>query len=224
MVEVKRHSINLVAIGRQNPQIINADWLKVNNVVPLNVSPFKELFAQEKSFSKFVSTPVFANLVLGPIEFVVDQERFLITDTAINEWNDTRIFEISEKYFSVLCHTPIRLVGINMVANLTFSDPREDSGFQELFLPKEARVFSAIASKDVNASAAIRYLYPNGSGRLTLGLGELRQKEKIERMVHLNYEFDFKGWPNFKSELKQVPKVGEYWNGVLNQLLRIFEK
>jgi hypothetical protein len=220
MVEVKRHSINLIAIGRQNPQIINADWLKANEIIPLDEPPFKELYAKKEPFSKFVSTPVFTNLVLGTIEFVVDQERFMIIDTAISGWGDTRIIQISEKYFSVLCHTPIRIVGINMVVNLIFSEHKEDSDFQELFLPKEARIFSAIASQDVNASAAIRYPYPNGSGRLTLGFGELRQKEKIERMVNLNYEFDFTDWARFKSELAQISKVGKYLDDVLSKLLR----
>ncbi|MBN2018706.1 MAG: hypothetical protein JW749_00600 [Sedimentisphaerales bacterium] len=220
MVDVKRHSINLVAIGRQNPQIINTDWLKAYKIVPLDEPPFKELFAKKEPFSKFVSTPVFTNLALGPIEFIVDQERFQITDTAINEWRDTCIIQISEKYFSVLCHTPIRIVGINMVVKLTFSNPEEDSIFQELFFPKESPVFKAIANQNINASAALRYSYPNGDGRLILGIGELRRKEKIERMVNLNYEFDFTDWAKFKSELSQIPKVGEYWDGILSKLLR----
>lgn len=220
MVEVKKHSINLVAIGRQNPQIINADWLKANNIVPSDKSPFKELFAQKEPFSKFVSTPVFTNLILGPIEFIVDQERFLITDTAINEWSDTPIIQISKEYFSVLHHTPIRLVGINMAVKLTFSDLKEDSFFQELFLPKESKLFKAIDNKGVNASTILRYSYPNGNGRLTLGLGELRRKERIERMVHLNYEFDFTDFAKFESELAQISKVGEYWDGILRNMLR----
>jgi len=84
MADIKKDFVNLVLIGGQNPQILNVDFLRTNDIVSPDQPPFKELFAKNKPFTKFVSTPVFANLVLENIEFTVDEQRFMIRDRTID--------------------------------------------------------------------------------------------------------------------------------------------
>jgi len=218
MAKLKRYSINFVALGRQNPQILTTDWLKANAILPLDQQPFKKLFAQEQPFSKFVSTPVLTNLVMDTIEFLVDPERFQITDKAIDRWSDSRIIDIGRKYFDVLHHTPLKLVGTNMTAKVEFSDPQESRRFQELFLPASAAVLKIVDRDDVNASAVIRYPYPGDDARVTLSFGE-SNKAEFARMINFNYEFDFTDWEEFHKQLAQIENVAEYCDSLLDKLL-----
>ena len=113
MANQTKNFISVVALGSQNPQILNVDWLIGNGIISEEQHPFNELFKEGRKPTSFLSTPPFTTLVLGPLEFTVDEQRFQIRATSITNWEDTIIFDIAQKYFEVLKHTPLQAVGVH---------------------------------------------------------------------------------------------------------------
>ena len=219
MAEIRKDFISLVALGGQNPQILNVDFLKNNRIVSVDEPPFDKLFKQEKPFTKFVSTPVVSNLVLGNIEFVIDSGRFQIRDNVVSEWTETRIFNIAKKYFEVLSYTPLKTVGFNFNVTITFESPEQGESFQELFLPKESKIVAIISKKKIEADYVIRYPYSESGGRVMLTLSQ-SGKARDQRIVNCNYEFDFSDWEKCAAELKNVPELAKYFDCILDDLLK----
>ena len=219
MASQSKNFISLVALGGQNPQILNVDFLKANKMVPSDEPPFNELFQQEKPFTKFISTPVFSNLVLGPIEFIVDEQRFQIRDTSINNWTDTKILYIAQNYYDTLRYTPLKMVGINFNSEITFATSKESMSFQQLFLPESSQVLGIISNSDISANIVLRYRYSDNGARVTLTINP-PNKANDKRIINFNYEFDFIDWPNFKSELTKMPEIAKYYESILDQLLK----
>jgi len=217
MAEVQKSSVNFVALGRQNPQILNVEWLKVNNIVPSDKEPFRTFFAREKQFDRFVSTPVFSNLLLGPIEFVIDEQRFQVQDKAIDQWPKSLIFQIAQRYFEVLPHTPLRLVGVNLAAKILFASPDEDRKFQGLFLPNNAKLLEITETREGNASVVLRYPFPGAKARAALTINQ-RAKENYERLINFNYEVDCSDIETLKSTVSVLPDVGAYYDSILRKL------
>lgn len=219
MAELSKNFISFVALGGQNPQILNLDFLKANDIIPVKEPPFDELLKQEKPVKKFVSVPGFANLVLENIEFIVDERRFQIREKDLSEWTDTRILEIAKKYFEVLRYTPLKLVGVNLNSTITFKTTEEAGKFQELFLSKDGRLAQIISMDNVTASIVLRYPYANKRGRVMLTVDQ-PNKENKKRTVNFNYEFDFTDWANFRSELDKISEIADYADSIVDELLK----
>lgn len=218
MAEIGKNFISLVALGRPNPQILNVDFLKDNKIVPTDEPPFDKLFQQEKPFTRFISTPVVSNLVLGNIEITVDEARFQIRDIAVSNWTETKIFDIAKKYFKVLPHTPLNAVGINLSSTITFTTNKETADFQQFLLPKNSGILKVISADNISANLVL--LYPYGaSGRITLMLNQPKNTDN-QRIINFNYEFDFTDWSKFADELEKVPEIGGYCDSILSQLLK----
>ncbi|MCK4819585.1 hypothetical protein KA005_27705 [bacterium] len=47
MASQSKNFISIVALGGQNPQILNVDFLKNNKIIPIDEAPFDQLFKQE---------------------------------------------------------------------------------------------------------------------------------------------------------------------------------
>jgi len=218
MTELNKKSVNVVVLGRQNPQILNIDFLKSNEIITVTESPFKELFEKEKPFDKFVSTPVFTNLVLGPIEFVVDERRFSIRDKTIDDWVDTSIFDIALRYFETLRYTPINIIGINFTSEIAFSKIEEQKRFQELFLVEKSTILKIVDNDNVNASIVLRYPYPNDRGRVTLSINPYSEKQS-SRIINCNYEFDCNDVEILKELIGKISEKAEYFDKILNDVL-----
>jgi len=218
MAELSKNFISFVALGGQNPQILNIDFLKAGDIIPVNQPPFDELLKQEKPVKKFVSVPGFANLVLDNIEFIVDESRFQIREKGISEWSDTKILEIAKKYFEVLRYTPLKLVGLNLNSIITFGSSKEATSFQELFLSENSRIVGIIGKDKIAASIVFRYPYSNQGARITLTI-EQPNKENKKRAVNFNYEFDFTSWTKFGSELGKISEISNYFDSIIQKLL-----
>lgn len=214
-----KNFISIVALGGQNPQIINVDFLKDNKIIPIDKAPFDQLFRQEKPAKKIISVPGLANLVLGNIEFVIDEGRFQIRETAISEWVETNIIDIAERYFEVLRFTPLKLVGVNLNSMITFETLEEAGKFQELFLSKDSQLAGIVSKGDITASIVLRYPYSGQNNRVTLTI-EQPNKENKKRIVNFNYEFDFTDWTNFRSELDKISEIADYADSIVDQLLK----
>jgi hypothetical protein len=220
MANLKKNFLSFVALGGQNPQILNLDFLKTNNIIPVNAPPFDKLLKQEKPLKKFVSVPGIANLVLGNVEFVIDQRMFQIRETELSQWGETKIVDIAKKYFEVLPHTPLKLVGVNFNSTIIFETPEEAANCQKLCLPDGSQFPRIISRDNIIASSVLRYPYQDGGGRIMLTV-EQPNKENTERMININYEFDFTNWSNFNGELAQFSEIADYVESVFAELLKV---
>jgi hypothetical protein len=218
MASVGKNFINFVAIGGQNPQILNIDFLKNNQIIPLEREPFATLLAQENPCKKFVSVPGFTNLVLGDIEFIVDEMRFQLQENKVSLWSQTTILEIAKRYYKVLPYTPLKLVGINLNSTIAFDSLEEAQNCQKLCLPEDSDIRKIVSADNISASLTLRYPYSTGQGRVTLTI-EHPSKENDRRRINLNYEFDFVDWDNFRAELDGILEVQEYANSLFDRLL-----
>ena len=218
MAELSKNFISFVALGGQNPQILNLDFLKAENILPVNEEPFVSLLAQEKPMKKFVSVPGLTNLVVGNVEFIVDEQRFQVRETGISQWTDAKVLDIAKRYFEVLPYTPLKLVGVNLNSTITFATSEEAKTCQQLCLPQDSKLARIISGDNVSASTVLRYRYSGGRGRITLTI-EQPNRENSKRMINFNYEFEFADWANFRTELEKIPDVAAYSESVLAQLL-----
>ena len=82
MPSFEGQSLSIVFTGKQNPRILNHDFLLNNGVLPKNKEPFKGLFAKQDSdpFTDFLSTPVLACIRYAPINLLVEENRYQIRD------------------------------------------------------------------------------------------------------------------------------------------------
>lgn len=219
MANLRKNFISFVALGGQNPQILNLDFLKTNDIIPVNAPPFEELLKQEKPMKKFVSFPGLANLVLGNIEFVIDEGRFQVRETEISQWAETKIIHIAKNYFKVLPYTPLRLVGFNFNLTIVFDTATEAVNCQQLCLPKSSQLARVISRDNLSASSVVRYPYGDNEGRIMLTI-EQPNKKNNRRIVNFNYEFDFTDWTGFNRELAKFSEIADYSESVLAKLVR----
>jgi hypothetical protein len=104
MPSFKGQFFSIVFIGRQNPQILNHDFLFSHGVLPKDKEPFKNLFAKQDSqpFTEFISTPVITSIKYGPISLVVEENRYQIIDNRFEDPPSSPIIQITKKYFEEL--------------------------------------------------------------------------------------------------------------------------
>jgi hypothetical protein len=86
---------------------------------------------ETKSFSEFVSTPIFSSIRYGPIAIVVDGTRFQITDNGYFEHPETSVIvEMTRRYFGdLLKYTPLDVCGINFNGRVKFVGPDDERDF-----------------------------------------------------------------------------------------------
>ena len=72
---------------------------------------------------------------------------------------------IAIKYFEVLPYTPLKVVGINLNATITFDTSQEAENFQQMFLPENSKVVTIISKDNIAADLVLRYPYSDTGGR-----------------------------------------------------------
>jgi hypothetical protein len=152
------------------------------------------------------------------VEFTVDEQRFQIRDSGVREWQDTKIVDITKRYFGVLPYTPLRVVGINFNSTIAFQTPQEGVKCEELCLPQGSKLAKILSNAEVSASIRVRYGYGGGNGTVTLTI-EAPAKDATSRAINLNYEFGFSDWKSFEKELSGVPDVARYCDNILNGIV-----
>ena len=216
MAKLVNNYASVVVLGRQNPQILNVDFLKQENIIPTDKPPFVKYMDPKKPFSGFLSTPPLAQLIFDNITFLVEENRFQIKEESIGKWTDTHVISIAEKYYETLQYTPNKVVGVNINSAVIFKSQEEASRFQELFIKNDCFVFQTINEKNMQASSVFRFFSSTLDGRITLAFNQL---VGLKRDINFNYEFDYQDLSNFKEELKKYPKIVEYSQEVITNLI-----
>ena len=215
MANIQKNFASVVALGSQNPQILNEDFLKINKIIPSDQATFDKR-------THFISTPPFATIAFGTVEIIVEEQRFQIRETSLSDWKESCIFDIIKQYYNVLKYTPIKTVGINLNAQISFDSPEEADVFQKLLMPVTSKISKIIAKENADTSMIIRYPYSDG-GRSMLTIdktipGDLRR-------LSFNYEFDCPSetpakWSMFNSKLEKIEELSDYFSAILKDLLK----
>jgi hypothetical protein len=215
MARISKNFLNVVALGSFNPQILNVDFLTHNRIVDPSEPGF-EILNQPKKCKDFLSTPPFARLDFGTVEFIIQQERYQIKESPITQWVDNKIVRITKAYFGVLPHTPIRVVGINMNLKIQFDNNDEANSFNQLIIPGDSQLIQIIPMNDPEGSIVLRYPSPFENGRATLSFG-LAEKTRLERSINFNHEFDYSGSQDW-AKLDDLTRLGQYVDSMADTL------
>jgi hypothetical protein len=215
MAQISKNFITVVVLGDHNPQILNVDFLTHNKIVNPSEPGF-EIMNQPKKFKDFLSTPPFARLDLGTIEFIVQQDRYQIKESQISQWSNTRIIRITRAYFTVLPHTPIRVVGLNMNIKIQFNNQNEADTFNRLIIPANSPLPQLAQMANPEGSIVLRHPSPVGDGRSTFTIGHT-EKTGLERSINFNFEYDCSGTPDW-SRLEILPELGQYFDSLAEAL------
>ena len=214
MADIQKNFASVVAIGSQNPQILNEPFLKINKIIPADQAPFDKC-------TNFVSTPPFATIGFGPVEIIVEEQRFQIREAGLSDWN-TSIFNIVMNYYKILEYTPVTTVGLNLNCQIGFENIEESEGFQKLLLPEKSKIVEIISKDSVDVSIRLRYPHTD-NGRVLMTI-DRTIPDKLQRNLNFNYEFNcFKDgqtdWPMFKTELSNVNNIADYFSDIIDKLL-----
>jgi len=126
MAEYKHNSVNVTVLGKMNTQILTHDWLVKNRII--NKTDFISGSKSDSPFSQFISTPPFTQLAYGHLVFTVEENKFVLSDSKAGI-SKTKIYRMVNKYFSLLPHTPLIKLGINVQGTLSFSSKEEENSF-----------------------------------------------------------------------------------------------
>lgn len=215
MANIQKYFASVVALGSQNPQILNEDFLKINKIIPSDQSPFDKK-------TSFLSTPPFATIAFGSIEILVEEQRFQIREAGLLNWNETHIFDIAIDYYKILKYTPVKTVGLNLNCQIDFENIEEADKFQKLLLPEKSNIIEIISEDNIDISLRLRYPHmDNGQVLLTI---DRSSPDKLQRQLSFNYEFDClkdgkTEWSIFVAELSNVNKLSDYFSGIIDKLL-----
>lgn len=192
MAFFKSNLANIVCLGRQNPQILNIDFLLNNKLIPVNVHPFNKFdfegYAKNHStqpFSEFISTPVLTSIKFEPISIIVEESRFVISDSSGNI-ESTPIFDIATKYFvETLKYTPLTAVGINLNGVIRFEDAREEDVFNTSIGINNVPLGQFFPGDKVRIGMIVR-------ARWNKGIVEIQifntANDELLKLVNFNYE------------------------------------
>lgn len=214
MANIQKNFASIIALGGQNPQILNEDFLKINKIIPAQ-APFDKK-------TNFISTPPFATIAFGPIEFLVEEQRFQIREAGLADWNETQIFDITIEYYKVLKYTPVKAVGINLNCQVDFENVEESIKFQKLLFPEKSKILEIISKDNIDISMRLRYPYSD-NGRVLLTIDRSSQ-DNLQRQLSFNYEFDCiegkeTNWKMVQTELSHVNNIADYFSSIIDKLL-----
>ena len=216
MAKIEKNFVSVVALGSQNPQILNEDFLKVNKIIPSEQSIFEKK-------TNFISTPILTTIAFGSVEIIVEERRFQIRHTNLPSWTETPIFDIVIKYYDVLKFTPVETAGFNFNCKIVFDSLEEANNFHKILLPDTSKI-KEIISEDVDVGMKLLYSYKD-NGRVLLTIERLIH-EKSERVLNFNYEFSClkdgqTKWSIFKERLSKVDQLTQYFSDITGRLLEI---
>ncbi len=218
MPTFKGNFFSIIFLGRQNPQILNHEFLINNNVLPENEEPFKTLFSRENTnpFTEFVSTPVITSLKYGPISIIVEENRFQIMDSRFEKPLSSPIINITKKYFGdILRFTPFILGGINFNGIIKFDDIKEEETFDKQLGIEREKVINIFGIDDIRIGFSLSY--PLNKGTIEINLPKIKDRSKPGG-INFNYEFNYEDIDQFLGNLDDLPLVLEKFNTLINML------
>ena len=215
MANIQKNFASVVALGSQNPQILNEDFLRINKIIPADHSPFDKR-------TNFVSTPPFATIAFGPIEILVEEHRFQVREAGLSDWNKTYIFDVAIDYYKTLEYTPVKTIGLNLNCQINFENTEESEKFQKLLLPEKSKIIEIISEDNIDIGLRLHYPYAE-NGRVLLSI-DRSSPDTLQRQLSFNYEFNcFKDghtdWSMVELELSNANNLSNYFSEILDRLL-----
>ena len=218
MSTAKQNMFSIVLVGRQNPQILNHEFLVRNNVLP-EQEPFKkELKQGENPFTEFFSTPPVARIGYGPYSLLVQEERYQAADTTGDDPQESPILNITKTYFGeLLKYTPFTMGGLNLSGVATYDGPDpEGKLYDALGLDRERLrgTFASNGTVPVNIGAAFEFLV----GRMLVTFTKVREADN-QININFNYEFPYPTeMSEFLSYLDHVKEMVNYRGSLYERL------
>ena len=211
---------SIVFIGRQNPQILNHDFLIKNEVLPVKREPFKSLIkdsSQKKPpFTSYLSTPVVTALDYKWISIIVEENRFQIKDAKFKVPSKSPIITITKEYFGTLLkYTPFQLGGINFGGELKFSDLEEERNFDDRLGIDNKKFETYFKVNKVRISN--RITFPWNDDQLELRIDKPKKDLNISNL-NFNFEFTYENIDSFIGKLDKVDKVYMKFKEILLKL------
>lgn len=211
---------SIVFIGRQNPQILNHDFLIKNEVLPVKREPFKSLIkdsSQKKPpFTSYLSTPVVTALDYKWISIIVEENRFQIKDAKFKVPSKSPIITITKEYFGTLLkHTPFQLGGINFGGELKFLNLEEERDFDGRLGIDNKKFENYFKINKVQYSTKINF--PWNDNQLELRIDKPKKDLNISNL-NFNFEFTYENIDSFIGKLDEVDKVYMKFKEILRKL------
>lgn len=212
---------SIVFIGRQNPQILNHDFLIKNRILPATREPFKSLIknSSEKTppFTEYLSTPIVTTLVYKWIAIITEEGRFQIKDNKFGIPSKSPIVSITKKYFGEhLKYTPFQLGGINFAGQLNFANENDEIAFDKK-LGIDSNVFANIIKIKGEIQYSTKINYPLNEDRLELRVDKSKKhQERAE--LNFNCEFSYDNIDSFISKLDEADRIYEIFQKMLKNL------
>ncbi len=210
--------LSIVFLGRQNPQILNHDFLITHGVLPKDKAPFKELFAKKdgQPFTEFISTPVLSSIKYGSISITIEEGRFQIIDNKFENPPASPIIEITKNYFGrLLRYTPLQIGGINLNGIIQFANDEEEQGLATRLGISRESLSKTTGASDLQIGVSFSFAWK--AGRIGVRLPQPKEDSK-ERDLHFNYEFKCEDIDSSLGHLDEIGQVCEKFNNLLNSL------
>lgn len=218
MITCQPKFFSIILIGRQNPQILNHDFLLKNNIIPFDKSPFKDIVSkqpEEKPFNDFLSTPLLTKLTYKNINIIIEESRYQITDISNIPPADSPIVIFTKNYFSVLKYTPFVLGGFNFNYQLFFSSKDEKVDFEDSFLSDRNGIYKELGIK--NFEISLQVACPFNQNKIEISISKVIGNELV-KVLNFNYEFRYKDIDSFLGYLDEVPILFEKFKSILSKL------
>lgn len=219
MPTFKSQFFSTVFIGKQNPRILNHDFLDRYDIIPRDKEPFRTLFSKKDTppFSDFISTPVLATIKYDNIQFVVEDNKFQIIDNKFNDPTKSLIIPIAKKYFGErLCYTPLKKGGVNFNGIIEFESKQDEELFdREVGISREDLIKKI---GEERLTIGMTFSFPWKDGVVQIQMPKPKEGNKI-CAINFNYEFKFnKDMERFLNNLDNVDNAFKKFNDFLTSL------
>ena len=210
--------VSIVLLGRQNPRILNHDFLTRNEILPAEMPPFPDLLKRkaEEQFTSFVSLPVLSTITYGPVSITVEENRFQIRDDRYGDPSSSPIVPIVRNYFGkCLRYTPFDLGGINVNGVVQFADADDEKAFDESLGICTETIAGLAESVEARSSLFFGAPWHNG----TMEFRIVKHKASTGRAeANFNYEFGYEDIDSFLANLDDIQLVRARFESILKQL------
>jgi hypothetical protein len=221
MPTFKLNYFSIVLLGRQNPQILNHDFLINNHVIPINKQPFKSLIKNpaenKKPFTTYLSSPLVTALDYKWISLIVQENRFQIKDSKISIPSKSPIVLITQKYFGeLLRYTPFQLGGLNFSGELKFKNKNDENSFdRRLGLNGDTFRTNLNIKGQIQFDSKIRFPLNNGKGQVDVAKHPKEQKKGV---ITFNFEFIYEDINSFMMKLDEADNFYDFFKEMLVKL------
>lgn len=218
MITCQPKFFSIILIGRQNPQILNHDFLLKNNIIPFDKSPFKDIGTkqpEEKPFTGFLSTPVLTQLTYKNVNIVIEEGRYQITDNSNIPPTESSIVVFTKNYFSVLKYTPFVLGGLNFNNLISFGSKDDKINFENKFISDRNGIYKELGISNFEISLQVDC--PFNQNKMGISISKIIGND-LAKVLNFNYEFRYKDIDSFLGSLDEVSILFEKLKSILSKL------